>query len=581
MRPFYKNGFFIVGSILTIYIFLRAWFVAPLHDENATFYHFIETGAIMGKHTLLDANNHLFNSYLGRWMYLLFGEHFFLFRLPTVIAFGFYYAALVRLTASISGKWQRWLVLLATVCIPFITDYFAYTRGYGLALCFFVWSLVYLQKWIHTFRPLYFLMLLVCGWFSAFSNLTLLMSSLLLVVFAVFSAIVNRRQIKLKTLLFGFPAILFFALAIRPLINFTMELRNANALYYGSLDGFWNVTGKTLCRYVLFTDGDWLKWALILCSLAGSVLFFLLMRRNGFKKQLQKAETIYVYFIAGNVIIILFLAKMMQVNYPEDRAGMYLIPLTILAAGHLLYRFRNMRFLIVALLFFPLSFLTHLNPDSSVFTPDQRMKTAFYLEVRKRLRSTESLCIDPIQQLNWAHFERTFHRNDPHPATLQRPGTGDYDVIITNSVFPLPTNYRKHYRTIAFDKENGLIALQRKQQHAMSFIRRAPHYQGSDEYIELFSDSILPDQRKWRYACLVRGKLQIDTCYRDLQIVMTTENQQGDIITTHSYNLRWYLGERTWKFPLIFSYARPAFLPEEVRLKARIWNPEHRKIFLK
>jgi hypothetical protein len=56
------GAFFI---FLMSYFLLRAWFVTPMHDEVATFYHYIETGEIWGDQALKDANNHLLNSWLG------------------------------------------------------------------------------------------------------------------------------------------------------------------------------------------------------------------------------------------------------------------------------------------------------------------------------------------------------------------------------------------------------------------------------------------------------------------------------------------------------------------------------------
>jgi hypothetical protein len=43
---------------MLVYLLLRAWYVAPMHDEVATFFHFIETGHIWDDQTLADANNH-------------------------------------------------------------------------------------------------------------------------------------------------------------------------------------------------------------------------------------------------------------------------------------------------------------------------------------------------------------------------------------------------------------------------------------------------------------------------------------------------------------------------------------------
>jgi hypothetical protein len=81
-----KYLFFISGTLIFSYIILRASFLEPLHDEVATFFHFIESGNIWGDKAPLDANNHLINSFWGRFMYLIFNENYFSFRFLSVIS---------------------------------------------------------------------------------------------------------------------------------------------------------------------------------------------------------------------------------------------------------------------------------------------------------------------------------------------------------------------------------------------------------------------------------------------------------------------------------------------------------------
>ena len=175
----------LIGGLLTVYALLRAWFVAPLHDENATFFHFIETGAIWGKGSLLDANNHLLNSYIGRFFYNLFGENYFLFRLPTALSTGLYFGVVWKLTSSFAINWQRWLITLAIVCVPFVFDYFSYTRGYGLALFFFCCALYFLQRWLITAKYHLLISLVLCLVLSISANLTFLVSAVLVMVYAI------------------------------------------------------------------------------------------------------------------------------------------------------------------------------------------------------------------------------------------------------------------------------------------------------------------------------------------------------------------------------------------------------------
>lgn len=75
----FKNYSWILFSLLMIYFVLRALFLAPLHDESATFLHFIEPEIWFGDIVMLDANNHLFNSFLGSLLHSFLEMNFSFF----------------------------------------------------------------------------------------------------------------------------------------------------------------------------------------------------------------------------------------------------------------------------------------------------------------------------------------------------------------------------------------------------------------------------------------------------------------------------------------------------------------------
>lgn len=569
----------LVGCVLTAYALLRAWYVAPLHDENATFFHFIETGAIWGKGSLLDANNHLLNSYIGRFFYNQFGENYLLFRLPTALSAGLYFWVVWKLTSSFAVNWQRWLVTLAIVCVPFVFDYFSYTRGYGLALCFFCCSLYFLQRWLLTSKYRLLIALVLCLVLSVGANLTFLVSAILVMGYVLGFAAFHFKLLNRWKISWLLAAVLLFVLALKPLLGFSFELRDVGALYYGSLNGFWPVTGKTLCKYVLFYDADWLKWAIGLGAAAIGVLVLILARHHRFKPFLQRPESWGSFLLIGNVASILFLAKVMHINYPEDRAAMYFIPLVLLVIGSVLGQFNKLKWLLLALLFFPISFIWQLNLRTSVFTPDQRMSLAFYQEVRDNLQPEDRLCIDPIQQLNWAHFERNY-QSQPHFGVAERTFEGNYDVIISNEVFAINNSFKRDYSVIAFDPDNGVIAYRKRvksnDHFSLPSTISVSSYEGTDEFIELLRTKTAYDWEEKIFSLDISGNITIDSCYRDLQLVVATADSAGQTILQHGFNLRWYFGEKKHRFSYRFPYTRKPLTASETELKVYIWNPERR-----
>lgn len=582
MRPALSFNAAVWGlfAALFSYVLLRAIFVDPLHDEVATYLHYIETGAILGDNALLDANNHLLNSLWGRWMYLWFGNHLFLFRLANVLAFAVYFRACVSLSQELRLPAKRLLFIAALTCVPYLLDYFSYARGYGMALGFFFGALALWRYWMQTFRPAaqwaaYALLLLAVS-----SSLIYLVSACLLLCCFLCAQFLRIRQFSIREQLLQLLAHVGFLIALWPLIRHSLQLKDGGALYYGSLDGFWQVTGKSLSTYVLFCNGDFLKWFFIAF---GVVLIGVALRywwKNGLQSALSTAAFTLIVFLAGNACAVLILAKGLGVNYPEDRAGMYFVPLGIAALAFVLLSGRNWKWYGWPLLFFPVSLIATLNLHTSVFSPDDRMQESFYRDVRSELQPEDILCVDPIQQITWARFEQLYH-DEPHFAIARRGIEAEYDVIVTKTAFPLPAALRPKYRVIACDPSNGFIAYRhiRRVRNPLFRVSLPADYSGNDAEIVLLQDTVVPVFRNIPLSLRISGILETDTCYRDLQLVVATTDSTGTtIIRADAFNFRWYFGEKRRRFSYTFPYKPSAFSDREVELKVYIWNPEKRRI---
>ncbi|WP_343635482.1 hypothetical protein [Fluviicola sp.] len=564
---------------LLIYAILRAWIVEPIHDEVATYFHYIETGEIRGGRSLMDANNHLFNSWLGNLSYRWFGEHFFLFRLPAVLCFCLYFWSSRKLTRNLNlGIWGE-LCFVALNTIPWIFDYFSYTRGYGLAIGFFMAALFQLSVWLKAKHTGHLILLLLFLYLAVLSNLTYLVTSLILCAYVVFIALLFAKKIGIKALVFHACLVIVFCFSLLPLIRFSFELKEAGALYYGSLDGLWWVTGKTLSRYILFYDANWLRIAYLLIGFAGAIILFLQWRKESWLNFLTGTSFWLCMLIAGNIFAILFLAKVMKVNYPEDRAAMYLIPLSILALTVLFVRHKFSRYFLVVLLFFPVSFLAKLNLNTSVFSPDDRMSKAFYEAATKDLKPNETVSIYPIQQLTYAHFERT---NPDHPVkhvgTLQKDFQPGSDLILTKTTWLFPKDDISAYKVVAKDPASTYIALRRKipfkQVHLFDSIGKTK--QSDEEFILFYDGPIRPEWRNKQIQINLKGDWKTDKHLNDFNAVVST-NDSSDVNLRYEYqNLRWYYGENVQQFKLNYPYSAKHFLSEESRLIIYIWNPERK-----
>jgi len=564
---------------LLIYAILRAWIVEPIHDEVATYFHYIETGEIKGGRSLMDANNHLLNSWLGNLSYRWFGTHFFLFRVPAIACFCLYFWSSRKLTRNLNlGLWGE-LCFVALNTIPWIFDYFSYTRGYGLGIGFFMAGLLQLALWLKEKHTGHLILLLLFFYLAILSNLTYLITSLIVVAYVIFITLLYSKKIGIKTLVFHTFLIIVFCYSLIPLIEFSFALKEAGALYYGSLDGLWWVTGKTLSRYILFYDANWLRIAYVLIGLVGVVLLFIQWKKESWLHFITSTSFWLCMLIGGNIIAILFLAKVMQVNYPEDRAAMYLIPLCILALTVLFAQNKISKYFLLVLLFFPISFIAKLNLNTSVFSPDDRMSEAFYQNAMKDLKPNQTVSIYPIQQLTYAYFERTKpDHQTKHIGTLQKDFLPTSDLILTKTTWLFPKDDISMYDVVAEDPASSYIALRRKKpfKQILWFDSIGKIKQSDEEFISFYDGPIRPDWRNKLIQINLKGVLKTDTELNDFNIVVATNDSTDKNLRYDYQNLRWYYGENIKQFKMNYPYAAKHFLNEESRLIIYIWNPERK-----
>lgn len=140
-------GIALAGTAVAAYLVARAIFVPITYDEAATFVRYVDIGFT----AIFDFNvatNHLLNTWLTWLSSQVFGSAPWALRLPTVIAgLGFIIAAgaIARRAESAAVGLASFVVIVAN---PYVLDYLALSRGYGLALCLLTASVYYLLEWI-------------------------------------------------------------------------------------------------------------------------------------------------------------------------------------------------------------------------------------------------------------------------------------------------------------------------------------------------------------------------------------------------------------------------------------------------
>jgi uncharacterized membrane protein len=94
------------------------------------------------------SNNHVLNSTLMYGFTRLLGPSQFTVRLPALIGAAFYITAAYRLCRLLGASLLvQVTIFVCLVFNPFIFDHLVAARGYGLALGFLMWAIVYPVRW--------------------------------------------------------------------------------------------------------------------------------------------------------------------------------------------------------------------------------------------------------------------------------------------------------------------------------------------------------------------------------------------------------------------------------------------------
>jgi|GEM_PF-960724 len=577
----FRTATWTVFVLLLIYLLLRAYFVEPLKDELMTFLFFIETGRITGPDIILDANNHLLNSFSGHFIQTYFPGNFFMLRLPNIIGFAFYFWGIAALIRGTGKEWQRFIVLLAVICVPFTLEYFACTRGYGLALGFFAWTLVYCRKWLRGPSPKLLAVTYIFAWLTILSNLTYMTSGCICGALLIAYQVIGFRTISRNSHLLMLLLHIAFFCSLIPFVQFAADLKEAGAFYYGSLDGFWTVTCRSVLRYTIFYDAEWMKIPTGLFFGVLIVIGAVRLFRNKLITFSKLPESIYYFFLIGNVAAIFFMAKVLKVNYPEDRVAMHLVPLTILLIATLVLQSRRFQNAILLLLFFPVVFLFKMNLDSSVISPDDRLNTALYEKVRANLDSTSTLGGYYTMPLMFTYAER--RQTGAH---FELEALSEFSrfhtIVMTKDDLPkMPAARLEDYTLLAEHKPSRFKAWKRKQPvwktQVLALTSAFPKTDA--EFLSLGSIMIADSMHGKSYVLSADATLKLELPYRDVLLAFATISAEGTTVRYEHYNLNYGFGLDKTSIPIHLNYIYDTLEPAEKEIRVYIWNPQRSNMY--
>lgn len=164
----------IFGLGILWYIIYKACTTSFTHDESYSYTHYVHQGFMdIISYKTPYTNNHILNTVLMKYSEVFFGSSEIALRLPNILAFVLYSIFSVSLFYNYSPKLIVPFYLLM-VLNPYLLDFFALARGYGLSIGFLVMSLYYLSLYFTSKQNKHLILFNVGAFLAVMSNFSLL-----------------------------------------------------------------------------------------------------------------------------------------------------------------------------------------------------------------------------------------------------------------------------------------------------------------------------------------------------------------------------------------------------------------------
>lgn len=561
-------------ALVFAYILTRAFVTEFISDETAAYWYFVYRGWFWGNQMVWDAANHPLNSFIGHHLYNYFGDVPGIIRLGSVLSYLFYAYASYQFTGLFQQRRTRILGFIAMNSIPYLIEYFGYLRGYGLSMGLFLCSLWFLYSYINSLQLKHVVLAYLFGFLGFSANLTVL-NSLMLTIGAVgLTHFYCFKSINWKQHVIVLLGTVFLARISWPLIKFGLNLKEKGALYYSSLDGIWDMTGKSLSRYVLFTDNDLLMYLFLIFIVFLIYSALKSLGSTSWREWVKNPDISLSYYFLGNLCAVLLMAIFLKVNYPEDRTGMYFVPLFLLLFISILDKLPYFNWL---LLLAPISLVLNLSLHTSVYSPEERLTNAFYKKVKKELKPFETVSIYKTMFANW-HYKES-HQNGPlhFPHTTMRKGN-EADVFIARSGVQATDSLMnpvlmRYYREFARDPMNDHVAYRRVLPLNETFFARkdSAFMESSGEFLELWNQpQIWNKPGDYKLRCSFH--LTIPDKRQSTDFVVTTTDKNGQVVRYQAMALELSYQSKQLDATLNFSVILDNLTAEEKGIKVYLWN---------
>ncbi len=377
MKSSHSRAYLLLCLGLIVYALLRCIHVPLVHDEVATYIHYVHPQEFLPGQSLVDANNHLLNSALTIVSDVVFSTSAISLRLPNLLALLVLCFYTYRISQNFKSSLLSWFFVLSILGSHYMIEFHALSRGYGLSMAFLLGMVHHLQRFMNETRVRDGLLIVVMMFLALSANLSLLFVSIMVVMVLVY------RILKINLLSKYWYVIAGSAIVIGAAIKHSFWLKSSGALYYGEGGGFWENTMETLSLYL--AGNDTILPYIFLSIFLFSIVVLLLGRRSILA--LMDSQWCFHILLSGSLCGIFLAHILTETNFPEDRVGLYLYPLLmgafITSLDDLGLKWSKTRYLGSIILIFPIHFLLNINLSHVDHWSMERVPEEFYDELEK------------------------------------------------------------------------------------------------------------------------------------------------------------------------------------------------------
>jgi hypothetical protein len=327
-----------LGALLLAYTLIRAQRLSFTHDEALTYFNGVlaplaDTLSFSGA---LPSNNHLLNSLLASVTARL-GTDALSLRLPNLLAHVLYVGTALALASALRPPLARVLGFVVLTLHPFLLDFFAMCRGYGLACAFTLLSLYLLLRCAAAprARPGLACTASLAAALAVLSNLSFLVFFFALVCvscgvellkFAAQRAAGEAPRLRplLATLAVQLTVVATLSAYVIPI---GLKLRAMNELYYGGEVGFLQDTLGTLLEASLYYH-PYPGWAVGMLQALAAVAFvgaLVLALRAVRNRDPLPLVACAVPLVTASICVVQH--YVLGTKYPVDRTALFFVPM--------------------------------------------------------------------------------------------------------------------------------------------------------------------------------------------------------------------------------------------------------------